>query len=119
MKEYKFRGWHPGRYSHQYEPKMFYDDKPGDCLVWKNQGQPLTIMQFTGLKDRNGKEVYEGDIVSFTDTYLNNMPERTGKVSFANASFYIECSTSNHFRWTDYDVEVIGNIHENPDMVPV
>jgi uncharacterized phage protein (TIGR01671 family) len=67
-REIKFRAWHDGGASYRYEPQMIYDESPGDCLVWKKQGQPLTaIMQYTGLKDRNGKEIYEGDVVRKID----------------------------------------------------
>ncbi|MDF2684772.1 MAG: hypothetical protein K0R47_5962 [Brevibacillus sp.] len=61
MREIKFRAWHAG---HEYaEPQMIYDVRPGDCLVWKSQGQNITeIMQYTGMKDIDGKEIYENDI---------------------------------------------------------
>ena len=80
------------------------------------------LMQSTGLKDKNDKLIYEGDIVKF---YFDN-DEITGVISWSyddSIGFYI--NTTDYFKdkyITDYDFlkeeyEVIGNIYENPELL--
>ena len=70
-----------------------------------------TIGQYTGLTDRNGKEVYEGDIVRYIDA--NDEP-KTSEVRFVDAAF----SPLTEIMWMgDMECEVIGNIHDNPELL--
>ena len=81
-----------------------------------------TIGQFTGLHDKNGVEIYEGDIVSFEDTYDYFGEEsfmNKGKIEWVDdeAIFNVSnrCNESNK---SAYDrCEVIGNIHDNPELL--
>ena len=72
----------------------------------------LQVMQFTGLLDKNGKEIYEGDVIN--DGY-------GGNVVYIDryAGFYIQNSHANALPLADaiYDKQIIGNIHENPELV--
>lgn len=76
-----------------------------------------SVGQYTGLKDRNKREIYEGDIVQFTDNYDTDIPPRIGVVKFNNASFYITDGAYSCYRWIDINVEIIGNIYENPELI--
>jgi hypothetical protein len=68
----------------------------------------ITIEQFTGLLDKNGKEIYEGDIVLDCDEDINM------DVIFENGIF-CTCNTNSIYEMDD--IEVIGNIHENPELL--
>lgn len=82
----------------------------------------LILMQYTGLKDKNGKEIYEGDIVKIKHEFGNteNICEiiyldgafRTKKFIFGS---YYDCL----YYWyaNDYELEVIGNIYDNPELL--
>ena len=76
------------------------------------------LLQFTGLKDEKGVEIYEGDIVR------NNFDLSVYKVKYVTKDWYSFCfinlSTNecNHlYEFDDIDIEVIGNIYENPELV--
>lgn len=85
-----------------------------------------SVMQFTGEIDKNGKEIYEGDIVKITNT-LEQVSLIT-TVQFEQAAFMVECEGvygDGDYAYTsigiasaddDIEVEVIGNIHENPEL---
>lgn len=79
---------------------------------------PKTVGEYTGLPDKNGKRIFEGDVVKGVD-HLNPYLSVSGYVSFADASFCIVDEYFSHYRWHDYELEVIGNIHDNPELLEV
>ena len=86
------------------------------------------FLQFTGLHDKNGKEIYEGDLVKHPLRF-GKRQECTAQVSFEDGAF-VGNSIEQHEiqgkgkRWitinlANDDVEVIGNIYENPELLAV
>lgn len=87
-------------------------------------GSPTTyeLMQYTGLKDKNGKKLYEGDIVSFR--FKKDRKELADLIGFIEyqtqyCAFKIVSSPLNgSFRIDDETIiEVIGNVYENPELL--
>lgn len=76
---------------------------------------PETVGQYTGLTDMNGRKIFEGDIV------WDNYDEDYGKVEWDNdtARFIITCSTStvNSDNTCGEELEIVGNVYDNPEMM--
>lgn len=138
-REIKFRGW-DGKQFHYFDLDEVFFQGAMNEVSGSNQWSPsnLYIQQFTGLHDKNGKEIYEGDILM----YRNNMSVKNPgvpfdsyhKVCFGEYDFGEYEDQEDGYGWyiQDIDVEnygssltpissdlyeVIGNINENPELL--
>ena len=75
------------------------------------------LMQYTGLKDKNGVEVYEGDVVNAN--IIRFSTPTMGRVVFCEeyATYVNRNLSGDTFLWKLNDVEIIGNIYENPELM--
>lgn len=97
----------------------------GKRIAW--EFDYAVIMQCTGLKDKNGKLIYEDDIVRFKDNITINGSKTHIAViehneAFNSFMYHAECMglyTVNKAQNKQFNVEVIGNIYENPELLEV
>jgi uncharacterized phage protein (TIGR01671 family) len=99
-----------------YQVCFFHDCMLKGKKTFKNAGKSVevTVMQFTGLTDKNGKEIYEGDILRISD----NLVEEVRWVDESN--WHGDCEVTgfvNHKAIYHKGPEVIGNVYENPDLI--
>jgi len=96
------------------------------CWLYSTDGERWTPTflphryksQYTGLKDKNGKEIYEGDILTHHDSLYTKL--KTWKVIYKDASFalkHIHEFAHTSLNAVPYYGEVIGNIYENPELL--
>lgn len=120
MREIKFRVWN------KQVKKLFYLDRHGlleDSLEQvlfatniieadEEAGSNFELMQFTGLKDKNGREIYEGDILQWCDTSTVKTKWTVEATDGGWYPFIEQMLTDRPDRF-----EVIGNIYENPGLL--
>lgn len=109
-REIKFRAWDK-RKSKMVNFEYLQQHKSGFMLFDKEDwGNEFDLMQFTGLLDRHGVEIYEGDILSVFDIKEPVIDVVTfNDLGWKHGEYYlIDC--------INWDLEVIGNIYENPAL---
>ena len=123
MREIKFRAWSPSKKLWREDWVMDSYEKIID-LNKERYDDDLILCQYTGLKDKNGKEIWEGDVcrlsmISGGEWVTENLHN---VVEFSRCSFVFSVGQRTiplEWRWDKdtYRVEIIGNIYENPELL--
>ena len=121
MREIKFRAWSKllnKMLSHEDLNKTLKDLTKIEYIagIFLPLNSDVEVMQYTGLKDSNGNEIYEGDIVKIEDYFGEDIYDE------ATAGYvFHKGNERNYFQMTldleDYVHYVIGNIYENKDLL--
>lgn len=113
MRELKFRAWNIWRKEIEYFDDLYWFEENG---VNNEKDSQYHIMQYTGLKDKNGKEIYEGDIVEFKhEIGDNDYSIEVYVVRFDNGTYNISWAFADNF--CD-ECLMLGNIYENIELLP-
>ena len=123
MREIKFRAWDKANKKILDIEDLHWDDCTREFLIRTTMyrdyfdTEDMILMQYAGLRDKNGKEIYEGDIVEVTRQCIFEK----GVVVFIDGCYFVkvkevvlalyECEPNN------YKLKVIGNIYENPELL--
>ena len=122
--EPKFRAWTEEGKAMYYGVYPFKDDtlllSYDEIAFDEVPASDFILMQSTGLKDKNGKEIYEGDIVRFalTDGF-NYVANEDGVVTYKLGAFYVVNGLTEYLisDINTNEIEVVGNIYQTPELL--
>lgn len=123
MREIKFRAWDKEKKMWTnwkcYDNMFYFMDKNTGVWIRDDEFKRFILLQYTGLKDKNGKGIYEGDIVNCKEyeccgeiVWDEDVPAFMFDVLEKNGDFYSEWLNE----YVDV-IEIVGNIYENPELL--
>lgn len=120
----KFRAWTEEGEAMYYDVYPFEDDtlllSYDEIAFDEVPASDFILMQSTGLKDKNDKEIFDGDIVKFTITNgFNYVVDEYGAVTYKLSAFYVVNGLSEYLisDIKTNDIGVVGNIYDTPELL--
>jgi len=115
VREIKYRGWDNANKKMIYDIRLLFANSLNDCFE-EYEECGLNIMQYTGLHDKNGKEIYEGDVVKHSGNILSFIyfDDEDAGFKLGNKVFGKFHPSKEHFL---KHVEVMGNIYEHKYLI--
>lgn len=104
-------GWNPKYIKLRYRDETFSREYP---IGYESSNPNIIIIQFTGLLDKNGKEIYEGDIIKSDNLFVG---DKLLVVGFQDGCFIAKRKEIGLKNIYEQKIEVIGNIYENKDLL--
>lgn len=119
-REIKFRVWSESDKEYRTDcsvHKLFTSKTGTPATIYNDEGDCFLFEQYTGLKDKNGKEIYEGDILETccgkAEVYFDDeLLMYKIRVTHGGTMPLVSKKSKRHF-----DYKIIGNIHENPELL--
>lgn len=91
----------------------------GDAITWMCKSDDCVLMQSTGLRDKNGKEIFEGDVVKMAKNVYSE-PTYYEVVRHRGGAYRLESKQYGCELWLRHtDCEIAGDIYENPELLEV
>ncbi|MEB7455107.1 YopX family protein [Lysinibacillus sphaericus] len=135
MREIKFRAWNKEKkimcYDNEDNTKEYFDginsteigfinyrlSIPKDDSDWYFRSR-YDVMQYTGLKDKNGKEIFEGDIVNIEIPVVSVNEDFIGQVKMLEGRWWVDNGNDAIPLWSEINIpNIVGNIYENPELL--
>ena len=122
MREFKFRAWDRKPKKMYYSETEQFDDMLGFRFKhFEDLDNSPIYMEYTGMKDINGKDIYEGDIVEFKLYADGEKSRNICVVTFENGEFYphpdVYWPSDEYYGYEYSDFKVLGNIYENSELL--
>jgi hypothetical protein len=113
-RDFKFRAFN------HVAKQMYYETKLGDVFKWHNEGQVQSIMIFSGILDAEKNEIYESDIITYSDgrKFIVEWNDKMAGLWAREVKHYDNGPHGYGFEETEnYEWQIIGNVYVNPELL--